>query len=101
MPRRLGAASGGGQARRSEAASPLTKEDLVADRGFNRWKEDAVGCHGQSSERQTAIVGAVGKKAARQHLGDLARPDTGWEALAQSVKNGFGEFACDSSRRME
>jgi hypothetical protein len=45
--------------------------------GFNRWKEDAVGCHGQSSERQTAIVGAVGKKAARQHLGDLARPDTG------------------------
>jgi hypothetical protein len=33
MPRRLGAASGGGQARRSEAASPLTKEDLVADRG--------------------------------------------------------------------
>jgi hypothetical protein len=26
---------------------------------------------------------------------------SGWEALAQSVKNGFGEFACDSSRRME
>ncbi|XP_047052732.1 uncharacterized protein LOC124658444 [Lolium rigidum] len=59
------------------------------------WAEAAVGCCGQSRERQSAIISVVRKKAVRQQLVDSAScPDTDVPTNLQGLHSTCRLMAC-------